>query len=81
MVYLNSEQVWRGFISAQIGQSAAVTSSVVTSGDHVTGQTNKGFNSAEYALFDVALHVPFWSQTHKNIYAYHSWRCIYFTCK
>lgn len=44
---------------AQIDQSAVVTLNVIQTNNGITNQINKGFDSAEYALFDVALHVCF----------------------
>lgn len=52
---------------AQIVQSGVITLGVIQVNNHVTEKINKGFNSAEYALFDVALHVRFGVDHIKNI--------------
>ena len=66
-----------GFIRAQINQSGVITSSV----RQVNQKINKGFNSAEYVLSDVALHVRS-GDVHIKIYMHTIPEDVFiFTCK
>lgn len=58
-------QCWRAFPVAQIGQSAAIEKNTDLASEKK--ENDKGFNIAECAFFNVALHVRLCSWRHKNI--------------